>query len=183
MRNKPNMMKRENSVCFHSFSRTSLENMFRGIDEEESEFLTLVDSVKAKEERQKRLEERSLLELMRESARHKLIQDEGPSSALVPPAPSPGVVKKTSKQAAILSTAIKRKSYVFHRSICLGLILMVRRQTKRKQRVKKQSRRPQKISKSRRNRNQLNRPLRVFEESEHIPTLIRKCNLTHLCIL
>ncbi|CAI4228525.1 unnamed protein product [Auanema sp. JU1783] len=81
------------------------KNMIRGIDEGESEFLSSFFDAKAEMEKQKEKEELELLKQM-EKAKTQVVQ-EAPSITASIPVASSGV---KSKQASLLSSAIKRKS-------------------------------------------------------------------------
>ncbi|VDK47843.1 unnamed protein product [Cylicostephanus goldi] len=84
------------------------KNMIRGIDEDESEFLARVNQMKSEQMRKAKKEEE---EALREAAiaRSQLNLTEPPTVSQLKVAPTDNKPQK-SKQAAILSTAIKRKS-------------------------------------------------------------------------
>uniref|UniRef100_A0A1I7XQ95 mRNA (guanine-N(7))-methyltransferase n=1 Tax=Heterorhabditis bacteriophora TaxID=37862 RepID=A0A1I7XQ95_HETBA len=83
------------------------KNLIRGIDEDESDFLARVDQMKSVELKKKRKEENELLKEVA-MARTQLV--EPPSVTQIKVAPAAEMKPAKSKQASILSTAIKRKS-------------------------------------------------------------------------
>ncbi|KHJ91484.1 hypothetical protein OESDEN_08654 [Oesophagostomum dentatum] len=84
------------------------KNMIRGIDEDESDFLARVDEMKSQEMRRAKKEEEDAI---REAAIARSQQNlvEPPTVSQLKVLPTDNKPQK-SKQAAILSTAIKRKS-------------------------------------------------------------------------
>uniref|UniRef100_A0A0R3S3E5 Nefa_Nip30_N domain-containing protein n=1 Tax=Elaeophora elaphi TaxID=1147741 RepID=A0A0R3S3E5_9BILA len=85
-------------------------NMIRGLDADECDFLSGVESFKAKQNVEKNKEERALLsEIDRVQARRN-IEENGPSVSNLRMKPIGGVTPKENKQAAILRMAVKRKS-------------------------------------------------------------------------
>ncbi|PAV59689.1 hypothetical protein WR25_21272 [Diploscapter pachys] len=85
-----------------------LRDSIRGVDEDECDFLEQVDNAKLEVERQKKKEEEELLRQMAERTVTRIDPQPGVSQAITKPAPTGPPPK--SKQAALLSVAIKRKS-------------------------------------------------------------------------
>ncbi|PAV59479.1 hypothetical protein WR25_19072 [Diploscapter pachys] len=85
-----------------------LRDSIRGVDEDECDFLEQVDNAKLEVERQKKKEEEELLRQMAERTVTRI--DSQPSVSQVITKPVPTGPPPKSKQAALLSVAIKRKS-------------------------------------------------------------------------
>ncbi|KAL3998747.1 N-terminal domain of NEFA-interacting nuclear protein NIP30 family protein [Acanthocheilonema viteae] len=85
-------------------------NMIRGLDEDECDFLSGVESLKAKQDLEKNREEKALLrEIDRVQARRNVEENE-PSVSNLRVKQTGGTAPKENKQAAILRMAVKRKS-------------------------------------------------------------------------
>ncbi|CAB3408137.1 unnamed protein product [Caenorhabditis bovis] len=84
------------------------KNMIRGIDEDESEFLAQIDNQKSEADKLKKLEEQ---EMLKEMAKTRSAANAVAAKISLKPSTSgtSGTVQK-SKQASILTSAIKRKS-------------------------------------------------------------------------
>ncbi|CAL2029283.1 unnamed protein product [Caenorhabditis brenneri] len=86
-----------------------LKNMVRGIDEDESTFLSDLDTTKRVVKMQMKKEEQEVIKEMAVTQHLAANQSTAPRFILKP-STSTGILPPKSKQAAILSTAIKRKS-------------------------------------------------------------------------
>ncbi|EFP01511.1 hypothetical protein CRE_24045 [Caenorhabditis remanei] len=87
-----------------------LKNMVRGIDEDESTFLSDLDSTKRVVKLQMKREEQEVIKEMTVTQHLAANQSSVPRFILKPSTSAVGVAPPKSKQAAFLSTAIKRKS-------------------------------------------------------------------------
>ncbi|CAP31198.1 Protein CBG12233 [Caenorhabditis briggsae] len=87
-----------------------LKNMVRGIDEDESTFLSDLDTTKRVVKMQMKREEQEVIKEMTVTQHLAANQPAAPRFILKPSTSSAGAVQPKSKQAAFLSTAIKRKS-------------------------------------------------------------------------
>lgn len=86
------------------------KNMIRGLDTDETDFLSKVDCIRAEEDRRKKEEEKAILSEC-SKARSKEVDDSAvPSVSQLKPPPVNNKGPKESKQAALIRTAIKRKN-------------------------------------------------------------------------
>ncbi|VDK60479.1 unnamed protein product [Anisakis simplex] len=88
------------------------QNMIRGLDSDETEFLSKVDDLKAKQDRLIKEEEKAILGEFERVRCRKISENEHSLSKaqLRPEAGNSSAAPKQSKQAAIIRSAIKRKS-------------------------------------------------------------------------
>uniref|UniRef100_A0A915C5I1 FAM192A/Fyv6 N-terminal domain-containing protein n=1 Tax=Parascaris univalens TaxID=6257 RepID=A0A915C5I1_PARUN len=86
------------------------KNMIRGLDSDETEFLAMVDDLKAKQDRLKKEEENAIMSEFERARCKRIVDGEGPSVSQLRPQPANTSTPKQSKQAAIIRTAIKRRS-------------------------------------------------------------------------
>ncbi|KHN82523.1 mRNA cap guanine-N7 methyltransferase [Toxocara canis] len=87
------------------------KNMIRGLDSDETDFLSMVDDLKAKQDRLKKEEENAIMSEFERARCKRIVEGEGgPSVSQLRPQPANTTAPRQSKQAAIIRTAIKRKS-------------------------------------------------------------------------
>ncbi|VDM37636.1 unnamed protein product [Toxocara canis] len=103
------------SRLFFSFviseEKMLIENMIRGLDSDETDFLSMVDDLKAKQDRLKKEEENAIMSEFERARCKRIVEGEGgPSVSQLRPQPANTTAPRQSKQAAIIRTAIKRKS-------------------------------------------------------------------------
>ncbi|EFO22737.2 hypothetical protein LOAG_05746 [Loa loa] len=85
-------------------------NMIRGLDSDECDFLSEVESLRAKQDLEKNKEEKALLSEIDRAQARRNVEENGPSVSDLRIKPIGGVAPKENKQAAILRMAVKRKS-------------------------------------------------------------------------
>uniref|UniRef100_A0A1I8ELG0 Nefa_Nip30_N domain-containing protein n=2 Tax=Wuchereria bancrofti TaxID=6293 RepID=A0A1I8ELG0_WUCBA len=85
-------------------------NMIRGLDADECDFLSGVESLRAKQDLEKSKEEKALLSEIDRAQARKNVEENGPSISDLRIKSTGGIVPKENKQAAILRMAVKRKS-------------------------------------------------------------------------
>ncbi|KAK6107312.1 N-terminal domain of NEFA-interacting nuclear protein NIP30 family protein [Brugia pahangi] len=87
-------------------------NMVRGLDADECDFLSGVESLRAKQDLEKSKEEKALLSEIDRAQARKSVEENGPSISDLRIKSTGGIAPKENKQAAILRMAVKRKSDV-----------------------------------------------------------------------
>uniref|UniRef100_A0A0N5A8A4 Nefa_Nip30_N domain-containing protein n=1 Tax=Syphacia muris TaxID=451379 RepID=A0A0N5A8A4_9BILA len=86
------------------------KNMIRGLDQDETEFLSKVNTIRAEAERKKKEEEEAILSECSKVQSRKADDTAVPLASQLKPLPAASKSAKQSTQAMLIKTAIKRKS-------------------------------------------------------------------------